>query len=321
MRKALCILLWLSSIAKAADFPPIPTPQDNPLTAEKIALGRQLFYDPILSRDRTISCSTCHDPERGFTDNLKASRGIGGKVGIRNAPTIVNACFQQLMFHDGRALLLESQALGPIQDAAEMGNTLDGLVAAVRSVPYYRTEFAKIFGRDVTAQDVAKAIAAFERTIISSDAPIDRFLDGQTWALNATEKRGFAVFKRVGCAQCHKGSNFRDGDFHNTGTSVGELDEGRFTITRNRADFKKFKTPTLREIAKTAPYFHNGSAATLSAVVEFYDAGGGNDPQKDSRIRPLGLTAVDKADLTAFLQGAFSGANYPLVIAPTLPAR
>lgn len=319
MRIAIILLLLTSSAA--AQGPPIPVPKDNPTTAAKIALGRQLFYDPILSGDRTISCASCHDPARGFTDNLKASRGIGGKIGIRNAPTIVNACFQQLLFHDGRALLLESQALGPVQDAAEMGNTLPNMVAAVQSVPFYRAKFQEIFGHDVTAQDVAKVISAFERTIISDDAPVDRFLRGETWALNASEKRGFAVFQRVGCNQCHSGHNFRDGDFHNTGSSVGELDEGRFTITRNRADFKKFKTPTLREIGRTAPYFHNGAATTLAEVVEFYDKGGGNDQQKDSRIRPLGLSAGDKADLISFLQGAFWGKNYPLVVAPELPAR
>ena len=310
--------LLLSSGAASAQVMPVPA--DNELTADRVSLGWQLFFDKRLSGDRTVSCATCHEPLRGFTDNRRTAVGVRGLVGIRNAPTIIGACNQLRQFHDGRALLLEAQALGPIQAANEMGNTLQGAVNAIAAVPYYRAEFARVYGNGVTAANIAKSLAAFERTISSTDAPVDRRLAGDTWALNAQQERGFAIFNAVGCSECHNGPDFRDGLFHRTGTSIGESDQGRFTITKRNGDFKAFKTPTLREVGRTNPYFHNGRAARLIDVVAFYNAGGDpRDRQKDPRIRPLGLDNQQQLDLAEFLRTGFLGANYPLVRAPALP--
>lgn len=348
------LLLLVFPTVCFAQLAPMRTPRDNQLSGTKairaVALGRQLFYEKRLSGDNTLSCASCHDPDHGFTDNRRTAVGINGTVGLRNAPTICNTGYLDLLFWDGRALLLEGQALQPIQDAGEMGSNLAQVVAELNAIPYYRKEFTEIFGDGVTSTNLAKALAAFERTIVSYDSPFDRFLEGETWALDPQQRRGALVFVGLqnavmqdgsylvqqdsdtiqaavasafegsrGCAACHNGQDFRDGQFHNTGSSVGESDQGRFTITQNINDFKKFKTPTLRELGKTAPYFHSGGAATLMDVVDFYNRGGGNDQRKDRRIVPLGLNQRQKDDLVKFLGTALEGGVYPQITAPALP--
>jgi len=304
-------------LALCAD-PMMPIPSDNPLTPAKAALGRKLFFDGRLSADGTVSCATCHQPARGWADGLPVSKGSQGRQGTRNAPTIANAAWERLMFRDGRAALLEGQALLPLTSASEMGNRSLGQVVSRLNATGYREEFREAFGTEVTADGIAKAIASFERTVVARDAPVDEFLAGRTWALTRAQKHGMRVFERSGCRSCHAGPDFRDGQFHNTGTSVGERDQGRFTITGNRTDFDAFKTPTLREVGRTAPYFHSGRAATLRDVVEHYDAGGVATTGLDPRVRPLGLPENDKQALVEFLTGAFLSGSL-VIEKPELP--
>jgi cytochrome c peroxidase len=298
---------------------PAPTPIDNPLTVEKAALGRKLFFDPRLSVNSTVSCSSCHEPQRGWTDNRRVSVGVFGRQGTRNAPTIVNAAYDTLMFRDGRATMLEGQALLPLTNNSEMDNdSLDQVVNRLNATGY-RQEFELAFGTPVTAQGIAMALASFQRTVTVHDAPIDKFLEGRTWEMTRKQKAGFAIFQRSGCTNCHKTPDFRDGLFHNTGTSVNERDQGRFTITDNAADFDAFKTPTLREVGRTAPYFHSGRAASLRDVVDHYDRGGVANNNLDPRIRPLGLSAADKDLLVEFLRTGFNSTSGAAITAPALP--
>ena len=309
-------------LAVSFALPPMPTPADNPTTPGKVALGRQLFFDPRLSANGTVSCSTCHQPQRGWGDGRRVAVGILNRSGTRNAPTIVNAAYQRLVFWDGRAALVEGQALLPLTNVNEMGNqSIQQVVNRLNLVPRYVEDFRREFGTPVTAITLAKSLASFERTVISYDAPIDRYLAGDVTALSAQSRRGFEVFERVGCMQCHRPPHFRDGGFHNTGVArrLGEDEQGRFTISRRQDDLRAFKTATLREVQRTAPYAHSGRLATLEAVVEHYNRGGSNDPLQDSRIRPLSLSVDERANLVRFLSTAFASPHYPLITEPELP--
>ena len=295
-------------------LPNVPFPADNPPTAETIALGRDLFYDPKLSRDRTVSCSTCHDPQSGFSDGKAVSIGVGAQRGSRNAPTILNAAFNSLQFWDGRASSLEAQALEPVTNPVEMAHTLEGLERALSGT--YNARFERAFGPGkITADKVSKAIAAFERNLISGNSPFDRyFFGGDKTALSAAAARGLEIFrdpKKGNCATCHTVSDtyalFTDNKFHNLGVGVdsqGELtDLGRFPVTKQDADRGAFKTPTLRDVALTPPYMHDGSLKTLKEVVDFYVGGGTSNPFRDKEIKPLDyLSGQDRADLVAFLE-------------------
>lgn len=280
-------------------------PPDNPLTAEKIELGRQLFFDGRLSADGTVSCATCHAPDKGFSDGRPTSVGIKGQVGGRNAPATVNRLFSQDQFWDGRAASLEEQALGPIKNPIEMGNTLDGMIATVSGIKGYRKQFKQVFGTDVNAAGVAKAIAAFERSLVCGNSAFDRYEDGDDAALSESEQRGLEIFRERGnCARCHTGFAFTDERYHNIGVGMDKSnpDLGRYAMTKKESDKGAFKTPTLRDIAASAPYFHDGSAKTLEDVVEFYDKGGTKNPNLSNEIKRLLLSAPEKADLVAFLK-------------------
>lgn len=301
---------------------PLPIPADNPQTAAKIELGKQLYFDPRLSLDGTISCATCHDPAKGWSNGEQFGVGIKGQKGGRNSPTVLNAAYFPLQFWDGRAKELEGQALGPIQNPIEMGHTLEACVASLNKIEGYKKQFQEVFGTDVTSDGIAKAIAAFERTVLSGDAPYDRYKAGDKKALSASAERGMNLFfNKAHCSACHAGPNFSDAAFHNIGVGMDKdtPDEGRQTISKMLGDRGAFKTPGLREIARTAPYMHDGGMKTLEEVVEHYNKGGVANPQLDEEIFPLQLTAEEKADLVTFMKEGLSSASYPMVAPPKLP--
>ncbi len=310
------------------DFPvpnglkPLRVPSDNPMTTEKVELGKQLFFDPRLSRDDTVSCATCHSPEHGWSNGERFATGVRDQVGGRSSPTIINSGYQYFHFWDGRATGLEEQALGPITNPIEMDLTLEEAVEKINGIEGYRHRFNTIFGSDATAETIAKAIATFERTIVSGDAPFDRYVAGDEDALSDAAKRGHDIFfNRARCSACHVPPNFSDRGFHNIGIGIDadEPDIGRVAETNLLGDRGSFKTPTLREIQRTAPYMHDGSLATLSDVVEYYAKGGTPNPQLDEEIFPLKLTDEEKADLVTFLEEAFASPSYPNITAPELP--
>lgn len=301
-------------------------PKDNPLTKEKVALGKQLYWDKRLSKDQTISCATCHNPKFGWSDGSPTSKGFGGKFGGRNAPTIINSAYNNFQFWDGRAGSLEEQALGPMQNPIEMAMTVELVEERINEVPGYRKQFEEVFGTDeVTAELVAKAIAAYERTIISADAPYDRFEAGDEEALSEPARRGMTLFfGKARCSACHAGPNFTDNAFHNVGIGFEKggdkaSDDGRKTISNLGGDYGGFKTPTLREIARTAPYMHDGSEKTLEDVVRYYNRGGNANRWIDEEIAPLGLTEEEIDDLVTFLKEGLSSESYPMHEPPQLP--
>lgn len=342
--------LWASMATGAPPLglPPVPVPEDNPLTPEKARLGERLFHDKRFSADGTISCASCHKPELAFTDGLAVAEGIRGQKGTRNAPTVVNAAYYSTQFWDGRRPSLETQALDPFVNPIEHGlESHAPILDVIRKDPQYREAFGKVFGiapEEITIDHVVKAIAAFERTVVSGDSPFDRYLyGGDKSALSASAVRGLKIFRTKGrCVDCHKieqtSATFTDNDFHNLGVGFqriapklhdivakfreaksrgADLDEsvltrsevselGRFAVTGRISDLGRFKTPTLRNVAVTAPYMHDGSQKTLEEVVEFYDKGGEANDFLDGGIRPLNLTEQEKKDLVEFLRSLTS---------------
>jgi cytochrome c peroxidase len=296
-------------------LPPVPIPADNPPTAETISLGRKLFYDTKLSKGNALSCASCHNPKMGFTDGFQFSRGVGGQIGVRNAPTIANSAYMPFQFWDGRAISLEEQAAGPIANPIEMDQPHDASVAKIADDASYKPLFLKAFGPGgVNLIRVEKALASFERTILSGNSAFDRYeYGGDKTALNPAQIRGLAIFAdptRGNCAACHsindKYALFTDGKFHNIGEGVGDEGEfndvGRFHLTKIATDKGAFKTPTLRNVANTSPYMHNGSLKTLKEVVDFYAGGGNSNPYLDKEIRAIKLSSQDRSDLVEFLQ-------------------
>jgi cytochrome c peroxidase len=284
---------------------PVPTPSDNRGTATKITLGSQLYFDPRLSADNSISCATCHAPETAWANHNSVDTGIGGRKGTRNSGTILDAAYMDFQFWDGRAKTLEEQVLGPIHNPVEMGEHLDDVVRKLSAIDEYRTQFKAVFGTNVTADGIAKAIAAFERTVLSGSSPYDRFMRGDKTSVSESAVRGMHLFDgKAGCYTCHQPPLFSDQSFHNIGVGMDrpQPDVGRQAVTKNPLDRGKFKTPSLRNVALTWPYFHDGSAATLGDVVEFYDRGGVQNATLDVQIKPLGLTDEEQTDLVAFLQ-------------------
>ena len=295
-------------------LPAVPIPPDNPPTAETIALGRRLYYDPILSADKTVSCASCHSPQYGFADPRPVSEGVGKKTGTRNSPSVLNSAYFTTQFWDGRAPSLEKQAEGPVQNPVEMANTLAVVEQRLNADPSYREQFAKAWGPQPIAYEmVEKSIASFERTVVSGNSPFDRWRYGHDEkAVSAAAKRGFIVFtsaKKGNCAACHsvgeKYAMFTDNQFHNVGVGVdmGQFtDVGLYAVTHNEADKGKFKTPCIRNIAITAPYMSDGSLKNLKEVVDFYIGAGNSNPNLDKQIHVLDfLSGQERADLEAFL--------------------
>jgi len=319
-------------------------PNDNRMTPAKIEFGRQLFFDKRLSADGTVSCATCHDPGLAFTDGRTVAEGIAGKRGTRNSPSLLNAMFNSGQFWDGRAASLEAQAVLPLINPDEMGNASHTqVIDRLQQAPEYVTQFREVFGGSLTIAGIGKAIAAYERTLVSANAPIDRFIAGDREAISAAAQRGFALFRgRARCSVCHTVNQafpfLSDQNYRNTGvatsspgfeglaekatvavrggdhvvalralakeTATSEL--GRFMVSGSPLDIGSFRTPSLRNVELTAPYFHNGTAATLKDVLNFYSKGGGDDPRRDWELQPLGLSDQEQEDLIAFLKSLTS---------------
>ena len=297
-------------------LPPVPIPMHNPETAEGVALGRKLFYERKLSRDNTLACASCHNPLLGFTDGQKHSTGVGGKIGTRNAPTVINAAYFPSLFWDGRAASLEDQADKPIANPIEMGQGHAVWVTKLDADSAYKAAFQKTFGPGpATVGKVTKALAAFERTVISGNSPFDRYQfggdkkgaqpGGHSRAGDFHEIRRGAI-ARPATRSTQKFALFSDGKFHNIGVGVngeGELtDLGRYNETKVESDKGAFKTPTLRNVTETAPYMHDGSLKTLKSVVDFYAGGGNSNPYLDKEIKEIKLSGKERADLVEFLQ-------------------
>jgi cytochrome c peroxidase len=334
-------LLLIAACGSApADAPPPPWEAENPLTPlpaaplgadidlaalpdpptpERVRLGRWLFYDTRLSADGSVSCGTCHRPEHAFSEPTPVSTGIGGKLGTRKAPTFINQAITVYphFFWDGRAGSLEDQALGPIENPLEMGNSHDGMIATLSKVEGYRPYFREAFGSPDVAKDrVARAIADYERTRMSGNSPWDRWrrLRDEN-AVSAEVKLGHELFfGKAACNQCHLGSNFTDSTFHNLGVGWNPqtktfADDGRYVVTKRLTDRGAFKTPTIRDATKRSPYMHDGSMATLRDVVEFYNRGGEKNPHLDPKMEPLHLTDDEVDALVAFME-ALDGEGY-----------
>lgn len=283
----------------------VPIPQDNPQTPAKVALGRKLFYDPRLSKDNTIACASCHRPEFAFSDGGKpVSTGIFGRQGIRNAPTLTNVGFRRHLFWEGRSPRLELQAVGPLTAHDEMGLEPEELAQRLQAIPEYAQAFREVFGEPPSLRAVTYAIAAFERTLLSYDSPFDRYQAGDDQALSPAALRGMELFfsEKGDCFHCHVGPDFTDDEPRNTALYTVYKDIGLARATGKDEDVGKFKTPTLRNVALTAPYMHDGSIRTLREVVQHYNRGGEPNLNADALIRPLGLTDQEVDDLVAFLE-------------------
>ena len=296
-------------------------PKENPLTAKKVELGRLLFFDKRLSKNNTIACASCHIPALAFTDGQPVSTGIHRLQGGRSAPASINRVFSKAQFWDGRAATLDDQSVGPLVSPVEHGFiNHDEMVKKLKGIEGYRRLFKDAFGGDITTEAVGKAIASFQRTILSGNSPADRFdVGGDQQALAEDAQRGLALFRaKARCTRCHSGFNFSDEKFHNLGIGwdTNTVDLGRYMETKNPEDIGAFKTPTLREISRTAPYMHDGRFATLEDVVNFYNQGGIKNPHQDNTIIPLELTADEQHDLVAFLR-SLSGEGWQQITAPT----
>jgi cytochrome c peroxidase len=318
--------LALGQTADADDLPlglkPVPVPKDNPQTAEKISLGKQLYFDKRLSKDSTVSCASCHAPEKGFSNGERFATGVGGAKGGRSAPSVINAAYYRQQFWDGRAASLEEQALGPIANPIEMALSIEDAIGRLNEIAGYKSQFQKVFGSDATPSALAKAIASYERTVISGNAPFDKFKAGDKSALSEAAERGRKLFfGKANCAACHAGSNFSDNSYHNIGIGMDakKPDVGRVAVSKLGGDTGAFKTPTLREIARTAPYMHDGSLKTLEEVVEHYAKGGTPNEWLDEELFELRLNKQDKADLVIFMKEGLASPDYPDHKAPKLP--
>jgi cytochrome c peroxidase len=311
-------------------LPPVPVPEDNPLTPEKVELGRLLFFDARLSADGSLACVSCHLPDQGWATNAPLSPAYPTNMERRLSPTLINVAYNKVLLWDGRAGALERQALGPIQNPLHMNQNLDLLVERLKAVPDYAERFQSVFGTSVTPEGLGKALAAFERTLITRQAPFDRYMGGDQQAMPESAQRGMALFKaKARCILCHNGPNFNDNQFHNLGVPDAPLlthplvqaalrfdakrmnvpeyeqvseDLGRYLVTKEAKDKGAFKTPTLRNVAQRDPYMHNGAFHSLEEIIDFYDRGGGAVSGKSPLLQPLGLTAQEKGDLLAFLK-------------------
>lgn len=340
MKKTLCTLLFLltaSALLHAADgqesrevmYPlgidsdAVIIPENNPLTKEKIELGKMLYFDRRLSSDGTISCASCHNPKTGFADSSAFSKGVQGKLGTRNSPTVLNSALSGFQFWDGRAPSLEEQAKGPMENPVEMAHTLDKATEKIASIPGYRPYFEAAFGDEkVTIERIVQAIASFERTLFSGNSSWDRYVyEKDKKALSDSAARGLELFEgKALCTRCHTGFNLSDGLFHNLGVGMNRKDPdlGRYLVTGKEKDKGAFKTPTLRDVSRTAPYMHDGSMKTLEEVVDLYDRGGEANPWLDPKVQPLHLTAQEKKDLVEFMK-SLEG-DWKPVEEPVLPS-
>src|SRR5215213_3169941 len=290
--------------AQLATYEAMSIPADNPMTAEKVALGRQLFFDERLSVDGSKSCYSCHVCEKGLTDGLPKAIGPGNKQLPRSSPTLWNIGYHKEFYWDGRSGSLEKQALAA-WTGANMGAKAEEIVAKLNGLQGYKAQFQKVFQSDPTPDSVVKAIAAFERTIISGNTAWDRWKAGDNRAINQSAWRGWNIFQAIKCNNCHDGVLFTDQQYHNIGIGMDqkEPDVGRFKVTNKPEDTGAFKTPTLRDIAKSAPYFHDGSAKTLEEAVDIMLAGGKPNKHLDRKnLEPHKILPEQREDLNNFLR-------------------
>lgn len=306
----------------------VPQPQDNKLTPERIELGKLLYFDVRLSTSEQISCATCHHPNQGWSDEKPTPKAVGhdGAVGPRNSPVILNTAYQRHQFWDGRARTLEQQALGPIEADVEMNIPLDVLIPKLNKIKGYVELFEKAYpGEGLTKESLAKAIASFERTVVSTDSPFDEYAKGDKNAISQDAKDGFELFKgKAACVTCHDGFNFTDGSFHNIGLNDGELtgkELGRYNVKKRAAWYGVMKTPTLRDITKSAPYFHDGSVKTLEEATSIC-AGGGryehNVKNKSDVIVNRHLTRDEINKVVSFMK-SLTGPDMDLIIPTKFP--
>ena len=297
----------------------IPFPDSNPYSETKYALGQMLFFDPLLSRSRTRSCATCHNPSLSWGDGLPHAIGEDPKGLPLRAPTLIDVAFTEPLGWDGKFKNLESVAFGPITNPANMNLTESELIARLSAIPAYGDAFGHAFGDGaVTRSRIEAALATFERTVVAGQSPFDQWIMGDESAISAAAKRGFRIFNgKARCSTCHNGPSFTDGSFHDIGTAQNDdIGRGRLFPSSEKLRYA-FKTPTLRDVARRAPYMHNGSVATLEDVIELYDKGGIDRPSRSPSIRRLSLEASEKKDLVAFLQSL--NASSPLAAFPRLP--
>jgi len=303
---------------------PVPYPADNKPTPERIALGQALFFDPRLSGEGNMSCATCHNPGLGWSDGLATAKGVKGIILGRATPALYNTVYNKIQMWDGRKSSLEDQAMGPMQSNSEMNMDIAQLFRWLNMNEAYKAKFAKAYpGELINEVTLSKAIASFERTIISNQSPFDRWVKGDSKAMTVQQVNGFKLFVgKANCIACHSGANFSDSGFHNIGlASFGnpEPDLGRYLQKPVAAMKGAFKTPTVREVARNAPYFHDGSAKTLSEVIDHYDKGGAVRSNISPNLLPLGLTADEKNSLVSFLEALSS--PYKAIKLPELPAK
>lgn len=285
-------------------FPPIDIPEGNEFTHERVALGKMLFFEKALSRDSSMSCATCHPQSRAFADDEAISLGIQSRMGFRNVPVLGNVAYHPYFFREGGSKTLEGQVLGPICNFDEMGFNARELANRLMLDSTYQRLAREAYERPIDLYVVTRAIAAYERTMITGDAPWDRFILGDSSAMNESAQRGWALFQseRLGCTNCHSGIDFSDYSFQNNGLYEDYEDQGRYRVTVDSSDIGKFKVFTLRNVALSGPYMHDGSLKTLEEVIEHYDSGGSDHPNKSPHIKPLGLNEQEKADLISFLR-------------------
>ena len=305
----------------ADDLPPV-LPSESPLGLPErshvegdalVELGRRLFFEPRLSRNATVACASCHDPARAFADGTPLSVGVHGEPTRRNAPTLLNRAFGEAFMWDGSAASLEEQVLMPLENPIEMDLPVEEALARLATEPAW-TEAFEAAGVAVDREGLAAGLAAFVRRLTLGDSPVDRFRAGERSALDAEERAGLWFYESRGrCWRCHSGANFSDEAFHNTGVGVrdGRPEEGRFEVTGDEADRGRFKTPTLRGVALTAPYMHDGSLATLEDVVAFYRQGGVHNAGLDEAMAPIEMTDQDAVNLVAFLEALSRRADGP----------
>lgn len=316
----LLLLAWLSSCSPTTDvpsespiieappnFPPVPIPHDNPVTREKIELGRALFYEQRLSLDNSVSCASCHKQEYAFTDAGKpVSIGVNKEQGTRNTPVIANTAYLSTLSYDGLSSSLEQQSMRAILNPLEMRADTATMMQKLQQDSTYVRAFTRVFGsvQPVTAHNTVRAIATFMRTMLSGNSRYDRFVLGEKTVLNESEQRGKELFfsERTRCASCHTGPDFTDGKFHNTGLYRHYIDKGHYYATNKHSDVGKFKTPSLRNIAITAPYMHDGTLNTLEEVMAHYNRGGHPNINRDTLIHSLQLTDDETADIIHFME-------------------
>lgn len=290
------------------DFPdyvqPFEIPENNALTKSKVALGRRLFYEKGLSLDSSVSCASCHMQEFAFADTARVSRGFQNDTGFRNSSSLTNVAFQTAFFRDGGVFTLERAVHPPVLGEFEMNMNLTEMLLRLNANKSYKEEFQNAFNKAIDHQSIVQALASFQRTLNSFNSPYDSFLGGDSLALNRSEKRGLALFRsdKFACASCHKEPLFIDNDMHNIGVYEEYNEFGRGRVTLQKEDFGKFRTPTLRNIAVSFPYMHDGSFKSIEEVLDFYATGGKKHPNKSELMQQIEMTATEKADLLAFLK-------------------